>query len=53
MDGGQTYRSVRIAEETVWLSQRQMAELFQKHVRTVYGHIQSIYEEGERSAVQL
>ncbi|MBW2663104.1 MAG: virulence RhuM family protein, partial [Deltaproteobacteria bacterium] len=31
----------------VWLTQRLMAELFQKDVRTINHHIQSIYEEGE------
>ncbi|MCP5499587.1 MAG: virulence RhuM family protein [Leptospiraceae bacterium] len=34
-------------EETVWLSQKQMAELYQKDVRTVNEHIQNIYSEEE------
>ena len=38
---------VRLEDETVWLSQKLMAELFQKDVRTINHHIQSIYEEGE------
>jgi hypothetical protein len=46
-DDGQTCLSVRIADESVWLSQRQMAELFQKGVPTINEHIQRIYEEGE------
>lgn len=33
--------------ETVWLSQAQMAELFQKDVRTVNEHIKNMYLEGE------
>lgn len=33
--------------ETVWLTQRQMAELFDKTVPTVNEHIQNTYEEGE------
>ena len=38
---------VRMGEETVWLSQQQMAELFDKD-RTVVGrHIRNIYKEGE------
>ncbi len=38
---------VRMGEETVWLSQQQMAELFDKD-RTVIGrHIRNIYKEGE------
>ena len=38
---------VRLEDETVWLSQRLMAELFQKDVRTINHHIQSIYTDGE------
>ena len=38
---------VRLEDETVWLSQKLMAELFQKDVRTINHHIQNIYEEGE------
>lgn len=33
--------------DTVWLSQRQLAELFDKDVRTINEHIQNIYEEAE------
>ncbi len=35
--------------DTVWLSQRQMAELFAKDVRTVNEHIKNIYKEEELS----
>jgi hypothetical protein len=38
---------VRLDGDTVWLSQKQMAELFQKNIRTVNGHIRNIFEEGE------
>jgi hypothetical protein len=38
---------VRLEDETVWLSQKLMAELFQKDVRTINEHIKNIYEEGE------
>jgi len=38
---------VRLEGETVWLTQRQMAELFGKDVRTVGEHIGNVYEEGE------
>lgn len=44
---GQTRVDVRIQNETVWLTQAQMAELFQKD-RTVVGrHIRNVYNEGE------
>lgn len=35
------------AHETVWLSQKQMAELFGKDVRTVNEHIKNLFSEGE------
>ncbi|MCK5131213.1 MAG: virulence RhuM family protein [Candidatus Sabulitectum sp.] len=38
---------VRLEDETVWLSQKLMADLFQKDVRTINHHIQNIYKEGE------
>lgn len=33
--------------DTVWLSQRQMAELFGKDVRTVNEHLRNVFAEGE------
>jgi len=38
---------VPIEEETVWLSQKQMSELFNKDVRTINEHIQNIFLEQE------
>lgn len=38
---------VRIAEETVWLSQAQMAVLFQTTPQNVTIHIRNLYKEGE------
>ena len=40
---------VRLENETVWLTQKLMSELFQKDVRTINEHIQNIFEEGELS----
>ena len=34
-------------DETVWLSQRLMAELFQKDVRTINEHILNVFAENE------
>lgn len=46
-DDGRTQIDVRLDNETVWLSQAQMAELFMKD-RTVIGrHINNIFKEGE------
>ncbi|RYE52317.1 MAG: cytochrome C biogenesis protein CycH, partial [Sphingobacteriales bacterium] len=38
---------VQIADDTVWLNQRQMAELFDKDADTIGLHIRNIYKEGE------
>ena len=46
-EDGKTEIEVSLEGETVWLSQAQMAELFQKDVRTISEHIQNVYEEGE------
>ena len=46
-EDGQTRLQVRLKDETVWLTQKQMAELFQKDVRTINEHIQYFFEEGE------
>lgn len=39
--------NVQIEDETVWLTQDQMAELFDKSKSTINEHIQNIYSEGE------
>lgn len=44
---GQTKIQTRLEEETVWLSQEQMAELFQKSRSTINEHIKNIYSENE------
>ncbi|MEQ1908311.1 MAG: virulence RhuM family protein [Vicinamibacterales bacterium] len=46
-DEGRTRVECRFADETLWLSQALIAEMFQKDVRTVNEHLQNIYEEGE------
>ena len=39
--------NVQIEDETVWLTQEQMAELFDKSKKTISEHIRNIYLEGE------
>jgi hypothetical protein len=46
-EDGQTRVQVRFAEETVWLSQGQMAELFQTTKQNISLHIRNVFEEGE------
>ena len=48
-EDGKTKVEVRLQDETVWLTQRMMADLFQKDVRTINEHIANIYDEGELS----
>ena len=38
---------VRLDEETVWLTQDQMAALFGKARTTITEHIQNVFKEGE------
>jgi len=44
---GQTQIEVRLEDETIWLSQVQMAELFDKDVRTINEHLKTIFKEDE------
>lgn len=46
-EDGNTKIDVRFVDETVWLTQQQMAELFQSSRTNIVEHIQHIYEEGE------
>ncbi len=39
--------NVKLEEDTIWLSQQQMAELFDKDVRTINEHIKNIYDTQE------
>jgi hypothetical protein len=40
---------VRLEDETVWLTQKLMADLFQKSKQNISFHIQSVFEGGELS----
>lgn len=44
---GEQSIEARYEDETIWLSQRLMAELFAVDVRTISEHLQNIYETGE------
>jgi len=44
---GEAKLDVRLENETVWLSQKQMAELFDKAKSTINEHIQNVYKEKE------
>ena len=46
-ESGKEYVSVIFKDETFWLTQKAMAELFAVNVPAVSKHLQNIYEEGE------
>ena len=46
-EDGQTQVDVRMENETVWLTQAQMAELFQKDRTAIGRHIANVFKEGE------
>jgi hypothetical protein len=46
-EDGKTKIQVRLEDETVWLSQKQIAELFDKNRVTITEHIKNIFSEGE------
>ena len=46
-DDGQTKIDVRFEEETVWLTQAQLVELYQSSKANISEHIKHIFEEGE------
>ncbi len=48
-DDGQVKLQVRLQDETVWLTQQMMAELFQTTVPNISMHVRNIYQEGELS----
>lgn len=46
-EDGQTKIEVRLQDETVWLNQAQLCELFDKDKSTISEHIQNIFRERE------
>ncbi len=46
-EDGRTRVECRFQDETIWLSQAMMAELYQKDVRTINEHLKDIYSEKE------
>lgn len=46
-EDGNTKIDVRLEDNTVWMTQKLIAELFQKSVPTINEHIKNIYDESE------
>jgi len=49
-EDGATQIQVVMQDETVWLTQKEMAELFQRDKSVISRHIQNIFKEGELAA---
>lgn len=50
---GETKLDVRFEGDTVWLSQAQMADLFQKDRKTITEHITNVFAEGELDQISV
>lgn len=50
-EDGKTKLDVRLEDETVWLSQKMMAELFQTTPQNITIHLKNIFDEGELQEV--
>ncbi|HEY1025341.1 MAG TPA: RhuM family protein [Sphingobacteriaceae bacterium] len=46
-EDGRTKIETRLEDETVWLTQGQLCDLFQKSKATISEHIRNIFDEGE------
>ena len=46
-EDGKTKIDVRLENETVWMTQKAIAELYQTTPQNITLHIKNIYEEGE------
>lgn len=49
-EDAQTRVQVRLTENTLWLTQKQLAELFSVSVPTINGHLRNVYADGELEA---
>jgi len=46
-EDGEMKLEVKLEGETVWLSQKQMARLFDKDIRTINEHLNNVFISGE------
>jgi hypothetical protein len=47
----QTEIVVQFENDTVWLNRQQLAELFDRDIKTIGKHLNNVFQEGELSAV--
>ncbi len=46
-EDGKTQLRLRLQDDTLWLTQRQIAELYEKSPKTISEHLSNIYEDNE------
>jgi len=46
-EDGSIRLQLKVVDDTLWLTQRQMADLFEKSPPTISEHLKNLYEEGE------
>ncbi|OWV01655.1 hypothetical protein B7993_15330 [Fibrobacter sp. UWH3] len=52
-DDGSSHLEVKLENETLWLTQKAMAELFEVGVPAISKHLKNIFEEGELEEYNL
>ena len=52
-EDGRTKLDVRLDNQTVWLSQKQLTDLFGKAKGTISEHIKHIFEDGEHDEMSV
>ena len=48
-DDGRVRLQLKLADETLWLTQKQLAHLFEKSSKTISEHLNNIYQDAELS----
>ncbi|MDR2174236.1 MAG: virulence RhuM family protein [Burkholderiales bacterium] len=49
-EDARTYIQLRLEEGTVWLSQKQLADLYQVRIPTINAHLKTLFQDGELAA---
>jgi len=49
-EDAQTRIQLRLEEGTVWMSQKQLADLYQVRVPTINAHLRTLFQDGELAA---
>jgi len=49
-EDAQTRIQLRLQDGAVWMTQKQLAELYRVSVQTINGHLRTVFQDGELSA---